>query len=51
MDIAIVKCITNERMEEIKKETYGKQTINNNQTNKRKSNWKKHVTTFLSTFV
>lgn len=47
MDIAIYKCITYDRMEEIKNETYGKQTTNNNRT----INWKNSVTMFLSTFV
>ena len=48
MDIAIFKCISSDRMEQIKNETYGKQTFNKvNRTVKLKMS----LSMFLNVFV
>ncbi|WP_170138829.1 hypothetical protein [Oceanobacillus chungangensis] len=48
IDIDILKCIAYERMEKIKDETYGKQTINGS---KRTMNWKMSMSMLLNAFI
>jgi len=48
MDIAIYKCIVDERMEKIKNETYGKQSY---YRNKQTMNWKKSMIIILNIFL
>lgn len=48
MDIAIYKCIVNERLEKVKNETYGKKAYNRNE---RRMNWKLSLNMVLNVFL
>lgn len=48
MDIAIYKCIVDDRIEKIKNETYGKKSYNRN---KRLVNWKMSLNMILNVFL
>jgi len=48
MDIAIYKCIVDDRMERIKNETYGKKSYDRN---KRTVNWKMSLNMILNIFM
>lgn len=48
MDIAIYKCIVDDRIEKIKNETYGKKSYDQN---KRTVNWKMSMNMILNIFI
>ena len=48
MDIAMYKCIVDERMEKLKNETYGKKSY---ERKKQTMNWKKSMNMILKVFI
>jgi len=50
MDIAMYKCIVDERMEKIKNETYGKKSYSYYK-NKQTMNWKRSMNMILKIFI